>query len=283
MGCNMENTNESEILKKHNKKLLLRIADLESANAHLESQLSMASKLKYHLMPNSYPAFPDVPDIDIFADSIEIKQIGGDYYDFFRIDADHIGIVIADIFDGGSAAALYMVAFKTYLTSQISLDNEVAQRVETANDLLCWENADDLCLSAWFGVYEISSGILKCVNAGHEKSIILRDSKAYNCEMETVSYLLGVASGMKYDSFEIKLEAGDKLLLYTDGVTGAAIGDEGTYGRDRLVNAYESTGDMGAEETVAYLEKDFSKYTRDMGIKEDVTFLCVKRQGGERL
>ncbi len=242
----------------------------------------MATKLKYHLMPNNYPAFADVPDVDIFADSIEVKQNGGDYYDFFRIDGDHIGIVIADIFEGGSAAALYMVAFKTYITSQISLGFGITGKVETANDLLCWENADDLCLSAWFGIYEITTGKLSCVNCGHERALLLKDGKAVDLDAEKVSYLLGVVDGMKYDSFEIKLEAGDKLLLYTDGVVGAVNGEKRSYGRDRLKILLSETGDLSANSTVALLEKDLSEFAGDSGLPEDASFLCFMRKGGDR-
>ncbi len=263
----MSNNNELEQLKKQ--------------NAHLESQLSMASKLKYHLMPNSYPAFPDVPSIDIFADSIEVEQVGGDYYDFFRIDADHIGIVLADIFDGGTAAALYMVAFKTYLTSQISFDTTIESRVETVNDLLCWENADDLCLSAWFGIYEISTGTLKCINAGHETALAVKGQGVSECEGEKVSYLMGVVDDMKYDSFEIKLSPGDGLVLFTDGVTLAENSAGEAYGRKRLVSALEGAVGLTANGTVAALEKDLSAFVKGAGLTEDASFLCLIRKGGE--
>ncbi len=263
----MTNKNELEKLKKQNE--------------HLESQLAMASRLKYHLMPNAYPAFPDVPDIDIYADSINIEQIGGDYYDFFRIDADHIGIVMADIFDGGTAAALYMVAFKTYLTSQISMEDSIENKMEMVNDNLCWENADDICLSAWYGIYEISSGTLRVVNAGHEPTYILRDSCVKECDSEIVSYIMGVAEKMKYASFEIKLEPGDKLLLYTDGVTDARSTLGEAYGKERLKSAYVKTQGKGAEETVAILEKDFSEYVKGSTLSEDASFLCLIRRGGD--
>ena len=264
----MTNNNELELLKKENQ--------------HLESQLAMAARLKYHLMPNTYPAFPDVPDIDIYADSINIEQIGGDYYDFFRIDADHIGIVMADIFDGGTAAALYMVAFKTYLTSQISMDDSIENRIEMVNDNLCWENADDMCLSAWYGIYEISTGTLKVVNAGHEPTYILKDDEVTECDTEIVSYILGVTERMKYAGFEIKLEPGEKLLLYTDGVTGARNVLDEAYGKERLKSSFAMTEDKGAEETVAILEKDFSEYVKGCVLSEDASFLCLMRRGGDR-
>jgi serine phosphatase RsbU (regulator of sigma subunit) len=269
-------------LAKENRLLKKEIGKLKNERDHLEGELAMAVRLKYHLMPNNYPAFPDVSDIDIFADSIEIKQLGGDYYDFFRIDADHIGIVIADIFDGGAAAALYMVAFKVYLTSQISFDDTESERVETLNNLLCWENEDNLSLSAIYGVYEISTGKLNLVNAGHEPVLIMRDNEAKKCDQEVISYLLGVISDMKYESYEITLAPGDKILLYTDGVANAMDESGMEYGEDRLINAYSDTKDMSAEETIAHLENDFSGFVGKSELLEDASYLCLIRRAGDK-
>jgi sigma-B regulation protein RsbU (phosphoserine phosphatase) len=242
---------------------------------------NMAIKLKYHLMPGVYPAFPDVPDLDIFADSLEIRQVGGDYYDFYRIDADHIGIVLADVFDGGDAAALYMVAFKIYLHSNLMMYDSIEDRIEAVNDLLCWDNDDNLCLSAWYGVYEISTGTLKVINAGHEKALVLSQGHVFSYE-ENVSYLMGVMEGMKYQSFEIKLEPGEKLLLFTDGVVHAMNSKEKEYGRTKLIKAFKDTEGKNAEETIALLQSDLQEHVGTAELNEDATFLCLQRSGGER-
>jgi sigma-B regulation protein RsbU (phosphoserine phosphatase) len=271
-----------EELREENNKLCARIDELMEEREHLESELSMAAKLKYHLMPNIYPAFPDLSEVDIFADSINIEEIGGDFYDFVRIDSDHIGIVLADIFDGGTAAALYMVAFKIYLNSQLSMDITLESKIETVNDLLCWKNADNLCLSAWFGLYEISTGTLKAVNAGHESVVIFDGEKADICEKEVVSYLLGIIDGMKYQSYEIKLNPGDKLLIYTDGVTDSVNSDGVPYGIERLKSCLETTSGKNCEETVGILERDFSEFAKGSRLTEDASFLCLQRIGGDK-
>lgn len=257
-----------------------QIKELTARRNLLEEELSVAVNLKYYLMPGNFPAFPDVPEIDIFADMLSIEQMGGDFYDFFRIDADHIGIVIADIFDGGKKAALYMVAFKMYLKNAVVVGDSVEDRIETVNDLLCWGNKADLSLSAWYGVYEISTGIFRIVNAGHEKAMLLSDHKVFSYD-EQVSYLLGVIDGMQYESFEIKMEKGEKLLLYTDGVTSARNAKGEKYSRKRLLKAYKETADKIPEETIAYLQNDLKQFVGDMKLKEDATFLCLERKVGE--
>ena len=244
--------------------------------------LGMAVKLKYHLMPNAYPAFQDVDDIDIFADSLEVEQIGGDYYDFFRIDADHIGIVIADIFDGGKAAAFYMVAFKIYLKSNVMMDDSAKERIESVNDLLCWDNTNNLCLSAWYAVYEISTGTLKVVNAGHEKALINSEGKVFSYD-EQISFLMGVMHGMKYHEFEMKLNPGEKLLLYTDGVTNARNDEGKIYGKERLMESFRMTQGKNCEETIAFLQNDLREHVGNAPLSEDATFLCLERMGGGRV
>ncbi len=248
---------------------------------HLEDKLSMASRLKYHLRPNIYPAFPDVPDLDIFADTLEVRHSGGDYHDFFRIDGDHIGIVVADIFDGGTAAALYMVAFKMYMTSQLIQEESIEEKIQNVNDYLCWKNDDNLCLSAWYGVYEISTGNLKAVNAGHERVILLTKDGAEYCRDESVSYLLGVMEGMQYKSFDLHLDPGDKLLLYTDGVIGAADAEGNIYGQERLKKAFHDTLGEDAQTTIEALESDLSTFLNEGELNEDATFLCVGRKEGK--
>ncbi len=268
-------------LEKENEKLKEKIELLESENRHLSDELSIAVKLKYHLMPNVYPAFPDISDIDIFADSIHIEQLGGDFYDFFRIDADHIGIVIADIFDGGVAAALYMVAFKMYLTSQVSMDDSVSDRIESVNNYLCWKNDDNLSLSAWFGVYEVSSAAITAVNAGHESPVIIKADGSVVYPKEKVSYLLGVIENMQYEEYKFYLDEGDRLFLYTDGVINSTNLQDQEYGTERLVKAFSQSPDAGAEMTVGIAEKDFSDFLGGSPLSEDASFLCLRRGGAK--
>lgn len=243
--------------------------------------IELATRLKYHLRPSVYPAFPDVPDFDIFADTIDVRHAGGDYHDFFRIDADHIGIVVADIFDGGAAAALHMVALKMYITSQLYQDDSIEEKVQSINDYLCCKNDDNLCLSAWYGIYEISTGILKIVNAGHEKSLLMTKNGVRENADEKVSYLLGVIEGMQYESFELHLEPGDKVFLYTDGVIGAANNEGIPYGKNRLMDAFSETSGQDAQSTVEALESDLSSFVNEGALREDATFLCFERKEGE--
>ncbi|MBR5420662.1 MAG: SpoIIE family protein phosphatase [Lachnospiraceae bacterium] len=241
---------------------------------HLQRQLAMTVSLKFHLMPDQYPFFPDLDQIDIYGDQISLAKVGGDYFDFFRIDNDHIGIVVADIFDGGDAAALYMIAFKLYLSGELSMGFTPAELIGVVNNRLAAANEDNLCLSAWYGVYELSTGIITAVNAGHEPPILARAGGAGRCENESSSYLLAVMENISYESYEIRLNPGDRLLLYTDGVTKAGFTEE------MMQETLKRCEEENAEEIVGTLQDDFFEFVGDAKLKDDATFLCVKR-GGE--
>ena len=248
---------------------------LEKELDHLKRQLAMTVSLKYHLMPNVYPAFPDLNDIDVYGDQISLAKVGGDFFDFFRIDNDHIGIVVADIFDGGDAAALYMIAFKLYLMAELSMGFTPEDLIRAVNNRLASKNEDDLCLSAWYGVYELSTGTVTAINAGHEPPIFAGAKGIGTCENEVVSYLLAVVENVTYESYQIQMEPGDRLLLYTDGVTKAGFTEE------MIKNVLGRSGDSNAEEIVGMLQEALFEHIGDKMLTDDATFLCIRRGGAQ--
>ena len=235
---------------------------------HLKRQLAMTVSLKFHLMPNVYPAFPDLPGIDIYGDQIGLGKVGGDFFDFFRINNDHVGILVADIFDGGDAAALYMVAFKLYMMGELAMGFTPAELMEVVNNRLAAANEDDLCLSAWYGVYELSTGIITAVNAGHEPPVLLTKESCGECENEVQSYLLAVMENISYESYEFRLNPGDKLILYTDGMTKAG------FTREMLIETLEGCRGENAEDTVGTIQEAmFDQVGEDL--PDDATFVCL--------
>ncbi len=240
--------------------------------AHLKRQLEMTVSLKYHLMPNVYPAFPDLEEIDVYADQIGLAQVGGDFFDFFRIDSDHIGILIADIFDGGDAAALYMIAFKLYLMGELSMGFTPEELIAVVNNRLAEKNEDSLCLSAWYGVYELSTGKITAVNAGHESPLLARaDGTVGQCESEVSSYLLAVMENLSYESYEIQMQPGDRLLLYTDGVVKAGFTEK------MICDTLAKNPDEDAEGIVGTLQDALFEQVGDAKLKDDASYLCVRR------
>ena len=263
-----------------NEELKKELMKVTSEAEHLKRQVKMAVNLRYHLMPNNFPIFPDLTEIVIYADQISMADVGGDFFDIFRIDDDHIGLLVADIFDGGDAAALFMVAFKIYLSGELYMGFPIEKLMEIVNTRLVRSNEDNLSLSAWYGIYEISTGNIRAVNACHEAPIIRRKSGADICPEDEVSFIMGIFEGMNYTSYETHLEPGEELVIYTDGFLKAQNDNGDKYTVENIKNILNQCGDASAEETVAAVQKDLIGFTKGTPLVDDATMLCIKRNGG---
>ena len=270
-----ENKDTQEIIV-----LQKELASLKKEVDHLRRQVKMAVNLRFHLMPSVFPAFPDLTEADVYADQIGQARVGGDYFDIFRLDADHIGILVADIFYGGEAAALFMVSFKLYLQGELSMGFAPRKLMEVTNNRLSRTNEDDLCLSAWYGEYEVSTGRLRAVNAGHEMPLLLRNNTACECKEDELSYLMGVTEGMTYTEYEVALSPGDALVLYTDGMTKATNARGEHYSIEQMTGVMERCANESAEEMVAELQESLFAFIGSENLPDDATLLCLKRKGG---
>ena len=266
-----------EELSREIQKLRMENETLRLEKDHLEKQIEMVVNMRYHLMPDTYPCFPDIPEMDIYADQIGLAQVGGDFFDYFRIDADHIGIVIADIFDGGSAAALYMAIFKLYLEGELSMGFSVSEIMGVVNNRLARSNEDDLSLSVWYGVYEISTGKLTAVNAGHESPLVQTEDGVKEPENEKLSYPLAVMEDITYHSYEITLEPGNRLLLYTDGAVEAVNSAGETFSEERMKQVLLECREENAEEAVGALQEAFFEHVGEEPLEDDASFLILQR------
>ena len=253
------------------------IIRLTGEKEHLEGELSMAANLKAHLMPNVYPAFPEEPSIDIFADQLTATGVGGDYYDFFRMDEDHIVFAMADIFAGGSVSALYMIVFKVILYSISRFGFSVDQTVQMLNDRLCLANEDDLSLSAWIGILEISTGKVEAVNAGHETAILVQGGKAAMLEEEIASYPLGLIPELHFNSFTFILQLGEQLVLYTDGAYVLSDASGRSFDAECIMEVLQDGKERNAEKTVALLQETMLDCLRGEALTEDISLLCLMR------
>lgn len=249
-----------------------QIEELTEEVNQLKRQLAMTASLKFHLMPADYPALPELTQVDIYADQISLAKVGGDFFDFFRIDDDHIAMVVADIFDGGDAAALYMIAFKLYMMAELPMGFTPAELIRVINNRLAVTNEGNLCLSAWYGVYELSTGHVTAVNAGHEAPIIVSAEGAHDCKTDVSSYLMAVIENITYESYEFDLAPGDRLLLYTDGATKAG------FTREMMGEVLTANPEENTEELVGMLQDAMMEHIGDEKLTDDATFLCLRRE-----
>ena len=219
----------------------------------VRTELDMASKIQKGALPDIFPAFPDRQEFDLYASMEPAKEIGGDFYDFFLIDDDHLCLVIADVSGKGVPAALFMMASKIILADNAIMGKSPSEILYDANNAICKNNKLEMFVTVWVGILEISTGKLSAANAGHEYPALKRGDGGFSVFKDRHGFVLGGMEGMKYKEYEIQLSPGDKLFVYTDGVPEANDPDGNMFEVKRMIDALNEDPDaspaqiLGAE------------------------------------
>ncbi|MBP5165996.1 MAG: SpoIIE family protein phosphatase, partial [Oscillospiraceae bacterium] len=205
-------------------KIVKYISEVEQVTAEKErigTELSLATRIQADMLPNIFPAFPERTEFDIYASMDPAKEVGGDFYDFFLIDDDHLCIVMADVSGKGVPAALFMMASKIILANNAQMGKNPAQIMTDTNATICANNKEEMFVTTWLGILEISTGKLTAANAGHEYPAIKHADGRYELFKDKHGFVIGGMDGTKYREYELRLEPGSRLFLYTDGVPEA--------------------------------------------------------------
>ena len=251
------------------------IADLTSVTAEKErigAELNVATKIQADMLPQIYPAFPDREDFDLFATMDPAKEVGGDLYDYLLLDDDHLMIVVGDVSGKGVPAALFMVIAKTLLETHSIQRLSPAEIFMKTNNELCKGNETGLFVTCWLGIIKLSTGDLCYVNAGHPYPVLYHNGD-FSYVKSKPNFVLGGMEGLPYAEHNIRLEKGDRLLVYTDGVTEATDSNEVLFGEDRLLEAMKKTKNMSAPETLKTLRKEIDSFVGEAEQFDDITML----------
>jgi sigma-B regulation protein RsbU (phosphoserine phosphatase) len=244
---------------------------------HLNAELTLAANIQMSALPSTFPAFPDRKDFDIFASMKPAKNIGGDFYDFFLIDEDHIGLVMADVSGKGIPAALFMMMSKILLNVHVMGGATPKQTAEYLNNIICQDNKVDMFVTLWFGIMECSTGKVVSVNAGHEHPAIRRVGGRFELLKGKSNFVIGGLPDMVYEEYEFVLNDGDSLFLYTDGVPEATDRNDSAFGLDRMIDALNIDGDADPKTLITNVENMISGFVGDAAQFDDITMLSIKR------
>lgn len=261
------------------KKLINRQKEMTEHTVRVDTELKLASTLQMDMVPNKFPAFPERDEFDLFASMTPAKEVGGDFYDFFLIDDDHLYIVIADVSGKGIPAAMFMMLAKGVLANQIIKSRSPAQALADANEELCRNNTNSLFVTVWLGILTISTGKLVAANAGHEFPVIKDPGGSFEYLKDKHGLVLGGRTGMKYTEYEIDLKPGSKLFVYTDGAPEANNEAEEQFGADRLLSSINQTDDPDPKEIITGMRSAIEKFTGDAEQFDDLTMLCLEYKG----
>lgn len=265
--------NMSASLQEYIKNLSSVMAEKERIGA----ELNVATQIQADMLPSIFPAFPEREEFDIYATMQPAKEVGGDFYDFFLIDEDHLAVVIADVSGKGVPAALFMVIAKTLLKNRAQMGDSPAKVLEVVNNQLCENNKAEMFVTVWFGVMQISTGKIVAANAGHEKPIIRKADGEFEIFKDKHGFVMGGMEGMKYKEYELEIEKGGCLFVYTDGVPEATSSDSELFGMERLVQVLNEEKDAPLPDILKSVKGSIDKFVKDAPQFDDITMLALYR------
>lgn len=243
------------------------------------AELALATRIQADMLPNIFPAFPERSEFDVYASMDPAKEVGGDFYDFFLVDDDHLCIVIADVSGKGVPAALFMMATKIILANNAKMGKSPAQILKDANAAICQNNREEMFVTVWLGILEISTGKLTAANAGHEFPALKRADGIFDLVKDRHGFVLGGMDGMKYKEYELQMEPGAKLFLYTDGVPEATNAEEVLFGTARMLEALNIRPDDQPEQILEHVRDAVEDFVGTAEQFDDLTMLCLEYKG----
>ena len=240
------------------------------------AELSIATTIQENSIPHKFPAFPARCDFDIYASMRPAKEVGGDFYNFFLVDNDHLALVIADVSGKGIPAALFMMVTNILITDRTKMGGTPGEILTFVNQGICEHNEADMFVTVWLGIIELSTGKIIASNAGHDDPAIYHKNGNFEITKNKHGLVIGAMDGMKYKDYEIKLDPGDKLFLYTDGVTEATNSNNELYGMDRMVEALNECKDYSPNEILEHVQTRVNEFVGDAPQFDDLTMVCFE-------
>ena len=261
------------------------IAKLETVTAEKErigAELDVAAKIQSSMLPCIFPAFPDRNEFDIYATMDPAKEVGGDFYDFFMVDADHLAFVVADVSGKGVPAALFMVIGKTLIKDHTGLHDDLGEVFTEVNNILCASNSEEMFITAFEGVLNLKTGELRYVNAGHEIPFLCRKGGVFEPFKVRAGFVLAGMQGIRYRAGSIQLEPGDKVFQYSDGIPEAINSEKAPYGMKRLESVLAKNSEKAPSELLPLVKADVDAFVGDADQFDDITMLCIEFKGSGR-
>ena len=256
-----------------------RITRITAEEQRIGTELQMASRIQNSMLPHDFPPFPDRREIDLYAEMDPAREVGGDFYDYFLIDDDHLCLVIADVSGKGIPAALFMMISKVILKSCAMLGAAPGEILTKTNEALSKDNQVRMFVTVWLGILELSTGRLTAANAGHEYPVLKRAGGAYELFKDKHGFVIGGMEGLKYKEYELQLQPGDKLFVYTDGLPESTDANEQMFGIQRMVDTLNQEPDADPEGVLKQIRTAVNGFVKDAEQFDDLTMMCLAYHG----
>ena len=243
------------------------------------TELRMAYNIQQSMLPGVFPAFPDRPEFDLYASMTPAREVGGDFYDFFMVDEDHLAVLIADVSDKGVPAALFMMSTMILISYRARQGGTPAEILTAVNAHICRSNSSKMFVTVWMGILDLKTGVMTCSNAGHEYPFIRGANGHFSLFRDKHGLVVGALPKTKYQDYELKLEPDNAVFVYTDGVPEACCAEEEFYGMERLEKTLNRTTGMTPKEIIEAVKSDVDAFVDDAKQFDDLTMLCIEYKG----
>lgn len=240
------------------------------------TELNFAKQIQFSSLPTKFPAFPDREEFDVYAYMKPAKEVGGDFYNFVLVDDDHLAVWIGDVSDKGVPAALFMMSINIMINIRTSMGGTPAEIMAFVNDNICEHNGENMFITIWLGILEISTGRLTFVNAGHEDIAVYHKGGEFELYKTKHNIAVGIQSGMVYKDFEMQLGKGDRIFIYTDGVPEATDPYNMLFTTDRMINALNERKDGSPQEFLEIVYTRVKEFVGDRTQFDDLTMVGLE-------
>ena len=255
------------------------LTEITSEKERISTELSLATRIQLDSLPTVFPPFPERHEFDIYASMEPAREVGGDFYDFFLIDDDHLYMAIADVSGKGIPAALFMMVSRIVLAHNARLGRSPGEILEETNTGLCDHNEEEMFVTVWVGILEISTGRLTAANAGHEYPVLKKPDGSFALLKDRHGLVLGAMEGSRYREYELILEPGTKLFLYTDGVPEATDAESRLFGSERMLAALNEDPEATPETVLKNVRRAVDGFVQDAEQFDDLTMMCLEYSG----
>ncbi len=258
---------------------MTNLKTLTAEKERIGAELELATRIQYAMLPHIFPPFPGHREFDLYASMDPAKEVGGDFYDYFLVDDDHLCVVMADVSGKGVPAALFMMASKIILQSCAMLGQSPAEILTKTNQAICSNNQEQMFITVWVGILELSTGKLIAANAGHEYPVLKQPDGRFELYKDKHGFVIGGMDGIRYQEYELQLTPGAKLFLYTDGVPEATDEAGTLFGAARMIDALNREPDADPQKAMKNVRAAVDDFTEDAEQFDDLTMLCIEYHG----
>ena len=252
------------------------IRQLTGEKERAEAELNLAARIQSSMLPTEFPVRPE---LTLFASMDPAKEVGGDFYDFFFIDEEHLGLVIADVSGKGVPAALFMMMSKILLKNHAMSGLSPAEVLNRTNLGICENNRNNMFVTVWFGVLDIATGHVTAANAGHEYPMIRKPGGCFEIMKDRHGFVLGALRRKRYTEYEFDIEPGGTLFVYTDGAAEATDRDNRLFGTERMLGALNLEPAASPEVLLTNMKSAIDEFVGEAPQFDDLTMLCIKYNG----